>query len=163
MAAGSSEASKTASAKIESAPIGVLSSCEILATKSRRIELRRANSESSKTRIAMRPSAPTGVTRTKRSCVPLPSGPRGSSRVASSYFPDLRTARSKFRIGCEPMRISRKMPSERIPCEFSSTASDAERMMYSASITLSRSMTPGEISGCAGASSILRRGVNMCL
>ena len=54
-ASGSSLAPSTASLNIESAPMGVFSSCEILATKSRRIESRRLNSLSSKIKTITKP------------------------------------------------------------------------------------------------------------
>ena len=117
IASGSLLASKTASLKIESAPIGVLSSCEIFATKSRLIESNLRISLSSKIKIAINPASPIEDTRTKRSWVPAPIGPLGNSMVASCCVPLLRTAlirllNSLFKIRSSFIRLNVVIPSE---------------------------------------------------
>ena len=105
-ASGSSLALCTASASSESAPTGVLSSCDTLATKSRRTASMRCASDrsSTSTSAAVGDSA---ATRTRACRIPLPSGGRRSSRSSSRITPSRRTAVTSARIS----GMSRRPPS----------------------------------------------------
>ena len=92
--AGSSFADRTASLNNDSAPIGVFSSCEIFATKSRRTSCTRSASLSSLSRTRICKSFSSEITFTVSSRTPSPIGPRGTSIFPLCVIPVRRTTRT---------------------------------------------------------------------
>ena len=107
----SSLASITASLSRESAPIGVFSSCEIFATKSRRTSCTRCASLSSRNITKTSSPCESGITFTVISRLPSPIGPRAISIVPVCLIFVRRTTRIDARSSSLWIRPSRSIPS----------------------------------------------------